>query len=126
MVFCNISQNHDHDSDHMPILSAWNLQAQEKSEDSRLQFKKTHFRKLYGSLTQSFYQFLQTPKLHNNELDYEVELLVNIIDEAMNMSMPKQRLCTCSIFGFDEKCKVAQMQARRLKKIYNQNPSMEN
>lgn len=75
--FCDISQDHDHDSDHMPILSELNLQVQEKSEDSRLQFKKTDFRKLYKSLTQSLYHFPQTPALHNDELDDQVELLVN-------------------------------------------------
>lgn len=42
------------------------------------------------------------------------------------MSMPKQRSCARSIPGFDEDCKEAQMQARRLKKIYNQVPSLEN
>lgn len=75
---------------------------------------------------QSLYHFLQTPALYNNELDDQVELLVNIIDEAMNMSTLKQQLCAQSISGFDEDCKEAQMQARRLKKIYNQNPSVEN
>lgn len=44
----------------------------------------------------------------------------------MNMSTLKQQLCAQSISGFDEDCKEAQMQARRLKKIYNQNPSVEN
>lgn len=76
MVFCDISQDYDYDSDHMPILSEWKLQVQEKSEDSRLQFKKTNFCKLCDSLTQGLYHSLQTPALHNDELDDQVELLV--------------------------------------------------
>ena len=36
MASCDISQDHDHDSYHMPILLEWNLQIREKSEDSRL------------------------------------------------------------------------------------------
>lgn len=42
------------------------------------------------------------------------------------MSTPKQQLCARSILGFDEECKKAQMRAHWLKKIYNQNPSVEN
>ena len=75
---------------------------------------------------QSFYCFSPTLALYNNELDDQVELLVNIIDKAMNVSTCKLQLCAQSIPGFDGECKVAQMQACRLGKIYNQNPSVEN
>ncbi len=42
------------------------------------------------------------------------------------MSTPKQQLCIRSIPGLDEECKEAQMQVCQLKKIYNQNSSVEN
>lgn len=63
MIFCDISQYHDHDSDHNPILSEWNLPVEEKSEDPRLQFQKTDFRKLCNSLTQTLHHFPQTPAI---------------------------------------------------------------
>ncbi len=36
MIKCDISQEHDHDSDHMPIFSEWNLQVKEEIEITRL------------------------------------------------------------------------------------------
>ena len=39
MIFYDISQVHNDDSDHMPILSEWNLQVWEKSKASWLHFK---------------------------------------------------------------------------------------
>lgn len=97
MVSCNTNYDYDHDSDHIPIFSEWNLQVQEKAEDYRLQFKNTDLRKLCDNLTKSLYYFPHTPALDPNELNNQVELLVKIIEEAMIMSTPKERLCARSI-----------------------------
>lgn len=86
---------------------------------------KTDIGKLCKSLSQGLCNFPQVPILSEFELDNQVELLVKIIDKAINESTPKQRLCARSIPGFDEECKEAQMRARRFKKTYNRNPSAE-
>lgn len=61
----------------------------------------------------------QLPILFEAELDSQVELLIKIINRAINESTPKQRFCACSLPEFDEECKELQMRARRLKKAYN-------
>ena len=55
----------------------------------------------------------QTP----SELDEKLIFLVKAIDKAIDISIPRARLCPRLVSGFDEKCKDAQMKARRLKKI---------
>lgn len=67
----------------------------------------------------------QSPILFEAELDSQLELLIKIINRAINESTPKQRLCARSLPGFDEECKELQMRARRLKKAYNWNPSAD-
>lgn len=122
IIKCDKSQEHDHDSDHMPISSEWNLQLKEKIEIPWLQFKKTDIGKLCKILSQDLCILPWLPILSETELDSQVELLIKIIVRAMNKSTPKQRLCARSMPGFDEECKELQMRAHRLKKAYHQNP----
>ncbi len=59
------------------------------------------------------------------ELGEKVISLVNTIDKAINASTPKARLYPGSVPGFDEKCKGAQIRARKLKKIWKKEGTEE-
>ena len=60
-----------------------------------------------------------------NELDIKVYSLINAIDIAMTLAIPKARLSPKSVPGFDEECKEIQIKARRLKKIWKREKTEE-
>ncbi len=70
------------------------------------------------TLQQNLVNIPNLPSRTAKELDEKVLSLVKAIDTAMDISIPKARLCPKSILGFDEECKDAQMRARRLKTIW--------
>ena len=61
-----------------------------------------------------------------NELDSKVHSLINIIDIAMTLAIPKARLFPKSVPGFDEECKEIQMKARRFKKTWKKEKTKKN
>ncbi len=52
-----------------------------------------------------------------DELDIKVHSLVSVINTAMILAIPKAKLSSKSVSGFDEGCKEIQIKARRLKNI---------
>ncbi len=46
LISCNTSDEHDHDSDHLPILSSWNLRKLSRPSEEKRYFKKTDIKKL--------------------------------------------------------------------------------
>ena len=68
---------------------------------------------LQDCLANSSLSLSKTP----GKLDKTVIFLVNNIDKAIDILIPRARLCLRSVPKFDEECKKAQMRARKLKKI---------
>lgn len=69
------------------------------------------------TLHQNLINILHLPPKTLQKLDNKVISLVKTIDIAIDASICKTKLYLKSIPGFDVNCKVAQMRARRLKKI---------
>lgn len=115
-ISCKIAEEFDHDSDHQPILSEWTLQMIDKPVDSRRLLAKMDLALLIKTLQQNLANIPNLPSRTTEELDEKVISLVKFIDIAMDISIPKARLCPKSIPGCDEECKDAQMRARKLKK----------
>ncbi len=125
LIYCKIAEVFDHDSDHQPILSEWTLQMIDKPIDSRRLLAKMDLALLIKTLQQSLVNLPHLPSRTAKELDEKVLPLVKAIDTEMDISIPKAKLCPKSIPGFDEKCKDAQMRARRLKKIWKKEGTKE-
>lgn len=69
------------------------------------------------TLHQNLINILHLPPKTLQKLDEKVISLVKTIDIAIDASIPKTKLYLKSIPGFDVNSKVAQMRAKRLKKI---------
>ena len=60
-----------------------------------------------------------------NELDIKFYSLINAIDIAMTLAIPRARLSLNSVPGFDEECKKILIKARKLKKIWKKEKTEE-
>ncbi len=125
LIYCKIAEEFDYDSDHQLILSEWTLQMIDKPIDSRRLLGKMDLALLIKTLQQNLVNIPHLPSWIAKELDEKVLSLVKAIDTAMDISIPKTRLCSKSIPGFDEQCKDAQMRARRLKEIWKKEGTEE-
>ena len=93
---------------------------------SRLLLSKMDIPALKKTLTEELAKDLPSSSTTPNELDIKVHFLINAIDMAMTLVIPKARLSPKSVPGFDEECKKMQMKARRLKKIWKKEGTKEN
>ena len=125
LISCGIEDKFDHDSDHQPILSQWMLQTVDSPLSSRLLLSKMDVPKLKKALLE---ELVKDPPRHSqtaNELDAQVYSLIGAIETAIAQAIPKARLSPKSVPGFDEECKEMQMKARRLKKIWKKEGTVE-
>ena len=125
LIFCGIEDKFDHHSDHQPILSQWMLQTVDSPLSSRLLLSKMDVPKLKKALLE---ELVKDPPRHSqtaNELDAQVYSLIGAIETAIAQAIPKARLSPKSVPGFDEECKETQMKARRLKKIWKKEGTIE-
>ena len=84
----------------------------------RLLLSKMDIPALKKALTEELAKDLPRTSTTPNELDIKVHFLINAINIAMTLAIPKARLSSKSVPGFDEECREIQMKARRLKKIW--------
>ena len=125
LISCNISDEHDHDSDHLPILSSWNLRTLSSLLKEKRYFKKTDIKKLTAALLSELTDDVRTAPRSTQELDQQVGILITALTKAIEVSTLILRVSPRSVLGFDEECKEAQMRARRLKKTFQKDPSPE-
>ena len=92
---------------------------------SRLLLSKMDIPTLKKTLTEELAKDPPCTSTTPNELDIKVHSLINAIDIAMTLAIPKARLSPKSVPGFDEECKEMQMKARRLKKIWKKEGTEE-
>ncbi len=125
LISCGIEDKFDHDSDHQPILSQWMLQTVDSPLSSRLLLSKMYVPKLKKTLLE---ELVNDPPCHfqtANELDAQMYSLIGKIETAIALAIPKARLLPKSVPGFDEECKETQMKARRLKKMWKKEGTVE-
>lgn len=80
-------------------------------------FSKIDIPKLKKTLLKELNKILSYFFQSKNELDTKMHTLVNAIDLAILMVIPKIRQSPKSVAGFDEEFKEMQMKVRKLKKI---------
>lgn len=97
----------------------------DKPVDSRRLLTKMDLDLLIKTLQHNLANIPHLPSRTAKELDEKVLSLVKAIDTAIDISIPKARLCPKSIPGFDEECKDHQMRARRLKKRWKKEGTEE-
>ena len=125
LISCGIEDKFDHDSDHKPISSQWMLQTVDSPLSLCLLLSKMDVPNLKKSLLE---ELVKDPPCHTqtaNKLDAQVYSLIGAIETAIALPIPKARLSPKSVLGFDEKCKETQMKARRLKKIWKRERTVE-
>lgn len=125
LISCDVAGDFDHDSDHQPILSKWTMRTIDNPLSLRLLFSKMDVPALKKTLIEELAKDPLCISTTPNELDTKVCSLINAIDTAMALAIPKVRLSPRSVPGFDKECKEIQMKARRLKKIWKKEETEE-
>ena len=118
LITCNIARDFDYNSDHQPILSKQTMRVVDNPFSSRLFLSKIDIPALKKTLVEELAKNSPCTSTTPNKLDSKVHSLINAIDIAMTLAIPKARLSPKSVPRFDEECKEIQMKARRLKKIW--------
>ncbi len=125
LISCGIEDKFDHDSDHQPSILQWMLQTVDSPLSSRFLLSKMDVPKLKKTPLE---KLVKDPPRHSqtaNELDSQGHSLISAINTAIALPIPKTRPSPKSIRGFDEECKETQMKARRLKKIWKKEGTIE-
>ncbi len=119
LIFCKVSKDNEYGSDHYPIITRFNLQTIQKEEQTRHQLKRTDIQKLRQTMSEKVIAFRNLDLGSTKKIDNQVQALVKAIQEAVEISTPMVKMCSKSKPGFTLECKEAQMEARRLRKIFN-------
>ena len=92
---------------------------------SRFLLSKIDILALKKTLTEELANDPSYTSIMPNKLDFKFHSLINVINIAMTLAIPKARLSPKSVPGFDEECKEMQMKARRLKKTWKKERTEE-
>lgn len=125
LISYNISDEYDHDSNLLPILSTWNLWTMVRPLEKKKHFKKTDIKKLIDMLKGELTGSVQTAPKSTQELDQQMDALVTVLTKAIDASTPMLQVSPRFIPGFDKECKEVQMKACHLKKKVKKEPSPE-
>ena len=101
------------------------LQTVDSSLGSRLLPSKMDIQNLNKALLEELVKDSLRHFPTTNEQDAQMYSLISAIGTAIALAIPKARLLTKSVSGFDEKCKETQMKATRLKKIWKWERTVE-
>jgi hypothetical protein len=118
LIRCGVAHNLEHDSDHLPVETLLALGGAERTIPERWQWERTDKDLLHARLQ----QFLPKPGplQSRSEIDTRVEAIVTAIIKAVSESTPKTRPSLRSVPGWTQECKDAQMEARRLRRQYQE------
>ena len=118
LIAYDIAEDFDHDLDHQPILFKWITYTVNNPLSLQLLLSKIDIPALKKVLKEELAKDLLYTSTTPNELDIKVHSLINAINIAMTFAIPKVRLSPKSIPGFDEECKMIQIKANKLKRIW--------
>ena len=107
LVLCSISDKHNHDSNHLPILLTWNLRTIVCPLEKKKYFKKTDIKKLVNTLKDELTDSVQTIPKSIQKLDQQVDVLVAALIIVIDASTLMLRVSLKSIPSFDVECKEA-------------------
>ncbi len=125
LISCGIEDKFVHYSDHYLILPQWMLQTVDSPLSSRFLQSKIVVQNLKRALLEELVKDSPRYTQTANELNTQVYSLIVAFETEIAMAILKARLSPKSVTGFDEKCKETQMKARRLKKIWKRETTVE-
>lgn len=105
LITCSIAGNLDYDSDQKPILSKWTMHTINNSLSLQLLLSKIDISALKKMLVEELAKDPPYISTMPNELDIKIHSLIDAIDTAMTLAIPKARLSSKSIPRFDKECK---------------------
>jgi ribonuclease HI len=127
LLLCDVYKELDHDSDHLPIATILDINI---TPPPPLAPKPAWAGADPKALKEAFRQHLNRAKLPTEtlhgtqvqpnaaEIDTQVETVISAITAAIAEAVPLSRPSTRSRAGFTTECKEAQMECRRLRRIY--------
>lgn len=131
IINCDIGNDFDSGSDHLPILTRLELAMSEAALVTRRNFNKMNDNVLRETLTRAMAtkEILNTPpgpeSLAKKDIDSQIKAIIDSIQEAINESTPLIRISPQSKPGFTPECKEAQKRCKMLKRHWRKTLSEE-
>ena len=121
LVKCQVRGDLQQDSDHIPISTVVDLSPPRRRTEARPNWKSTDTTKL----KQTFEKNLPSAKPPRSveALENLTGALIKAIKEAIEISTPPLRVSPQSMPGWTKECKEAQMETRRLRRIWQRTRS---
>lgn len=117
IISCDIVGDFDYNLDHQPILSKQTIETISNPLILQFLLSKIDISLIKRKLKEELARNPSSLCTMAEQLDAQVDFLINAINTAINLAIPKTKVSPKLVSRFDEKCKKIQMKARRLKKI---------
>ena len=117
---CKIARNHDHGSDHLPIITTFttSLNHTSNTQTPAYNFEKTNWDllkvKLQANLSRITYTHTPSPA----SVDQLAEEIINALAVAIAHSTPRKKICPFSKRWWNEKLTEARREANKLRNKY--------
>jgi ribonuclease HI/exonuclease III len=118
VIRSEVEEELDHDSDHLPISTILDVAAPSASTAPKKNWKKLDG-EAYNKALEENLPPLRRPAT-KTALDRYTEEVITAIQKAIEKAVPQTRISSKSKEGWDEECRGALAEAKRLKRVHNQ------
>ncbi len=119
LITCKIPRNSEYESDHCPIISAFNSETIEQVLKPRCQFEEINVKLLCEVMLKDLAEISALLLQSISDIDKFLEVLVNTINKSIMTSILLWEITVRSKLGLNTECKVAQMRSCHLLKCFN-------
>ena len=118
IIKCQIAENHDHGSDHLPIEIIMALQVKEETRQlPPYNYAKTKWKQFNDEL-KSHLPSLISANATERDIDQHAEELVKAITKTIQATTPRKKPCPHSKRWWNEKLTKLRREANRLRNVY--------